>query len=112
MKKNAGETRRHIRGLGIVRLPRVVLLVMTLVVSAGIPLAIPGPASAQQPTNVLFAGDVAVDNVDVPPTTTSVQATAVQNGYRSWFSTIGNYTQARSARQAATGKLRNPPTVA
>ena len=94
MKKNAGETRRHIRGLGIVRLPRVVLLVMTLVVSAGIPLAIPGTASAQQPTNVLFAGDVAVDNVDVPPTTTSVQATAVQNGYRSWFSTIGNYTQA------------------
>jgi len=74
-------------------LPRVVLLAIALTVSAGIPLAISTPASAQQPTNVLFAGDVAGDSVHLPPTTTSVLATDVQNGNKFWFSTIGNYTQ-------------------
>jgi hypothetical protein len=51
MQKNVEGTGRHIHGLGIVRLPRVVVLVMALAIAGGIPMAIPGPASAQQPVN-------------------------------------------------------------
>ena len=91
MKKNAGGTRRRIHGLGIVRLPRVVLLAIALTVSAGIPLAIPGPASAQQPVNTdLTALEVAADQVFLPPTTTSVQAGTTQNGTRLWDFFLGN----------------------
>jgi hypothetical protein len=74
MKKNAGRSWRRIHGLGIVRLPRVVLPVIVLVVSAGIPLAIPGSASAQQgPNSDLQALEVANHNISLPPTVTSVQ---------------------------------------
>jgi len=91
MKKNVGGTWKRIRGHGIVRLPRVVLLAIALTVSAGIPLAIPGPASAQQPVNSdLTALEVAADQVFLPPTTTSVQAGTTQNGTRSWDFFLGN----------------------
>jgi hypothetical protein len=94
MKKNVGGTWRRIRGLGIVRLPRVVLLAIALTVSAGIPLAIPGPASAQQPVNTdLTALEVAADQVFLPPTTTSVQAGTTQSGTRSWNFVLGNNSQ-------------------
>jgi hypothetical protein len=94
MKKNVGGTWRRINGLGIVRLPRVVLLAMALAVSAGIPLAIPGPASAQQPITDLAALEVAADSVNLPATATSIQATTIQNGFRLWYSFIGNSSQA------------------
>ena len=94
MKKNVGGTWRRIRGLGIVRLPRVVVLVMALAVSAGIPLAIPGSASAQQPVNSdLTALEVAADQVFLPPTATSVQAGTTQDGTRNWDFFLGNNSQ-------------------
>jgi hypothetical protein len=94
MKKNVGGTWRRIHGLGIVRLPRVVLLAIALTVSAGIPLAIPGPASAQQPVNNdLTALEVAADQVFLPPTTTSVQAGTTQSGTRAWDFFLGNNSQ-------------------
>jgi len=91
MNKNAGGTRRRIHGLGIVRLPRVVLLAIALTVSAGIPLAIPGSASAQQPVGTdLTALEGAADHVFLPPTTTSAQAGTTQNGTRSWDFFLSN----------------------
>ena len=91
MNKHAGGTRRRIHGLGIVRLPRVVLLAIALTVSAGIPLAIPGPASAQQPVGTdLTPLEGAADHVFLPPTTTSAQAGTTQNGTRFWGFYLSN----------------------
>jgi hypothetical protein len=90
MEKNVGGTWRRIRGLGIVRLPRVVLLVMALVVSAGIPMAIPGPASAQQPVNTdLTALEVATDNVLLPADATGAQAGTAQSGTQGFVKVAG-----------------------
>jgi len=94
MNKNVGGTWRRIHGLSIVRLPRVVLLAIALTVSAGIPLAIPGPASAQQPVNTdLTALEVATDNVFLPADATSAQAGTAQSGTRSWDFVLGNNSQ-------------------
>ncbi len=94
MNKNAGGTWGRIHGLGIVRLPRVVLLAIALTASAGIPLAIQGPASAQQPVNTdLTALEVAADQVFLPPATTSVQAGTTQNGTSNWNFFLGNNSQ-------------------
>ena len=94
MEKNARSTRPRIRGLGIVRLPRVVLLAMALAVPAGIPLAIPGPASAQQgPNSDLQALEVANHAVSLPPDATSVQAGTTQSGNRLWDFFLGNSSQ-------------------
>jgi len=90
MKKNAGGTWTHIRGRGIVRLPRVVLLVMALAVSAGIPLAIPGSASAQGAGSDLTALEVTANDVFLPPDATSAQAGTMQNGTRSWGFFLSN----------------------
>ena len=67
MKKNAGGTWRRIRGLGIVRLPRVALLVIALAVPAGILLAIPGPASAQGANSDLMALGTLANPAPVAP---------------------------------------------
>ena len=94
MKKNVEGTGRHIHGLGIVRLPRVVVLVMALAIAGGIPMAIPGPASAQQPVNTdLTALEVAADQVFLPPAATSAQAGTTQSGTRSWDFFLGNNSQ-------------------
>ena len=95
MKKNAGVPRRRIRGLGIVRLPRVVLLAIALVVPAGIPLAIPGPASAQQPVDTdLTALEVINDNASLPADATSAQAGTTQSGTKAWDFFLVNNSQA------------------
>jgi hypothetical protein len=93
MKKNAGTTWRRTRSLDIVRLPRLIVLAMGLAVAAGIPLAIPGPASAQQPLSDLVAIDSAVDNVMLPPAATSAQAGTVQSGQTAWPFTFRNNSQ-------------------
>jgi hypothetical protein len=64
---------------------------MALVVSAGIPLAIPGSASAQQPVGTdLNALEVVADQVFLPPTTTSAQAGTTQSGTRNWNFFLGD----------------------
>ena len=94
MKENAGGTWKRMRSLGIARLPRVALLVVALAVSAGIPLAVPGSASAQQGANSdLQAFDGPTDNVFLPPDATSVQAGTTQSGTRSWNIFLGNNSQ-------------------
>jgi len=114
MKKNAGGTWRRTRGLGIVRLPRVALLVMALAVPAGILLAIPGPASAQGANSDLMAlvgpNPVAV----LPVTATSAQA----------IPTVGHAVKAEASANSETaasrvtgefglvGTLANPAPVA
>jgi IPT/TIG domain-containing protein len=91
MKKNIWGAWRRVRGLGIVRLPRVVVLAMALAISAGIPLAIPGPASAQ--TSDLQGLEVAAENVFIPTTVGSVSAGTVQAGFRTWYSFLWNRSQ-------------------
>jgi len=63
---------------------------MALAVSAGIPLAIPGPASAQGANSDLTALEVTANDVSLPPTATSAQAGTMQNGTRNWNFFFGN----------------------
>jgi hypothetical protein len=114
MKKNAGGTWRRIRGLSIVRLPRVALLVMALAVLAGIPLAIPGPASAQGANSDLMALVGPNPGAVLPVTATSAQA----------IPTVGHAVKAEASANSETaasrvtgelglvGTLANPAPVA
>jgi hypothetical protein len=94
MKKNVRRDWKRIRGLGIARLPRIVVLVTALTVAGGIQLTIPGTASAQQSINSdLTALEVAADQVFLPPAATSAQAGTTQSGTRSWDFFLGNNSQ-------------------
>jgi len=64
---------------------------MALAVPAGIPLAIPGPASAQ--TSDLQGLEVAAENVFIPTTVSSVSAGTIQAGFRNWYSFLWNRSQ-------------------
>jgi hypothetical protein len=87
MNKNLVRTRRHIRGLNIVRPHRAVLFLVVLVIAASIQLASPWAAFAvpvQTLGNDLRVQETPSYNASLPVTATSAQAGTMQNSLRNW----------------------------